>query len=60
MYIYFIIIYTFIMNKNCIDCDVANCMFNKLGKECTLSAVKITKDFTDLTCCGSFKQKDVD
>ena len=48
------------MNKNCIDCDVANCMFNKLGKECTLPAVKITKDYTELTCCGSFKQKDLD
>lgn len=48
------------MNKNCIDCDVSNCMYNKLGRECTLNAIKITTDCTDLTCCGSFKQKDLD
>ncbi len=48
------------MSKNCIDCDVSNCIYNNLGKECTLSAVRITTDCTDLTCCGSFKQKHID
>ncbi|MBR6736791.1 MAG: DUF1540 domain-containing protein [Clostridia bacterium] len=46
--------------KNCIDCDVTDCMFNKLGKECTLGGVKITKDHHDFTFCGSFKQKMLD
>ena len=46
-----------IMNKNTIDCDVASCLYNCLGKECTLKGVKITTDCTDLTCCGSYKNK---
>lgn len=45
------------MEKNCIDCDVYSCIYNNLGKECTLKAVKITTDCTDLTCCGSYKNK---
>lgn len=48
------------MNKNCIDCDVYTCIYNKLGKECTLEAVRITTDCTELTCCGSYKNKHVD
>ena len=43
------------MEKNCIDCDVSTCIYNNLGKECTLKNVRITQDFTELTCCGSYK-----
>ncbi len=57
MYKLYIKQYTMTMEKNNIDCDVASCIYNNLGKECTLKCVKITKDFTDLTCCGSYKNK---
>lgn len=57
MYKYYNNKYTMAMEKNCIDCDVASCIYNNLGKECTLKNVKITKDFTELTYCGSYKNK---
>lgn len=48
------------MENNFIDCDVFNCIYNNLGKECTLKSAKITTDCMGLTCCGSFKQKFTD
>jgi hypothetical protein len=44
------------VNK-CINCDVVDCKFNAMGRNCSLNKIKVTGECSDGTCCGSFENK---
>jgi len=44
------------INK-CINCNVENCKYNAMGRNCSLNKINITESCAQGTCCGSFENK---
>jgi len=42
------------VNK-CINCDVAHCKYNAMGRNCSLGKIKVSQNCKDGTCCESFE-----
>lgn len=43
--------------NNCIRCDVMDCKYNAMGRNCKLDKIKVTCGDADGTCCGNFENK---